>query len=381
MPKPIYLDYNATTPHDPEVVAAMRPFLEEEFGNPSSSHFYGSVPQKAVAEARGQIAGLLGCRPEEIVFTSGGTESNNHAVIGAAEAYGDRGNHIITSQIEHPAILKVCNHLERKGLVVTYLPVDDRGMVSVSDVEKAVTARTVLITIMHANNEVGTVQPLADIARIAKARGILLHTDAAQSVGKIPTGVDELGVDLLSVAGHKIYAPKGVGALFIRNGIQLPSLMHGAGQESGRRSGTENVLEIVGLGKACEIADRDLDHNMMHMQHMRDRLYEGIKKKCADIRVNGHLQNRLPNTLSISFKGLEANRILERIAPRVAASAGAACHSDSIDISGVLKAMHVPLNWAKGTLRLTTGRMTTEADIDEAIEEIGQAVTSLRDSS
>jgi cysteine desulfurase len=247
MPKPIYLDYNATTPHDPEVIAAMRPYLEEEFGNPSSSHFYGKAPQKAVADARGQVAKLIGCRPEEIVFTSGGTESNNHALIGVAEAYGNKGNHIITSQIEHPAILAVCNYLEQKGMDVTYVPVDEKGMVSVSAVERAITAGTILITIMHANNEVGTIQPLADIAGIAKAGGILLHTDAAQSVGKIPTRVDELGVDLLSVAGHKIYAPKGVGALFMRSGIRLPSFMHGAGQESGRRAGTENVLEIVGL--------------------------------------------------------------------------------------------------------------------------------------
>jgi cysteine desulfurase len=252
-------------------------------------------------------------------------------------------------------------------------------MVSVSAVERAITAGTILITIMHANNEVGTIQPLADIARIAQARGIWLHTDAAQSVGKIPARVDELGVDLLSVAGHKLYAPKGVGALFIRRGIQLPRFMHGAGQESGRRSGTENVLEIVGLGKACEIAARDLKRNMTHLQQMRDRLFEGIKTKCAHIRVNGHLQQRLPNTLNISFKGLEANRILDRIAPRVAASAGAACHADSIDISGVLKAMDVPFSWAKGTLRLTTGRMTTAADIDQAVEVISQAVASLRD--
>ena len=378
MSKPIYLDYNATTPHDPEVIAAMRPFLEAEFGNPSSSHFYGNPPQKAVADAREQVAGLLGCRPEEIVFTSGGTESNNHAVIGVAEALANKGNHIITSQIEHPAILKVCQYLERKGMEITHLPVDDRGRVSVSDVERAVTPRTIMITIMHANNEVGTIQPLADIAGIARAHDILLHTDAAQSVGKIPARVDELAVDLLSVAGHKIYAPKGVGALFIRRGIHLPSYMHGAGQESGRRPGTENVLEIVGLGKACEIAARDLDQNMAHMQHMRDRLYEGLKQKCANIRVNGHLQERLPNTLSISFKGLEANRILERIDTDVAASAGA-CHSDSIDVSGVLKAMEVPLDWAKGTLRLTTGRMTTEGDIDTAVEVISEAVKSLKD--
>ena len=378
MPEPIYLDYNATTPHDPEVIEAMRPFLEEEFGNPSSSHYYGSKPRQAVVEAREQVASLLDCQPDEIFFTSGGTESNNHAIKGAAEAYGDTGNHLITSRIEHPAILEVCGYLEKKGMEVTYLPVDGQGMVSVAAVEAAIKPHTVLITIMHANNEVGTLQPIAEIARIAQAHGILLHTDAAQSVGKIPTAVDELGVDLLSMAGHKVYAPKGVGALYVRNGVKLTSFMHGAGQESGRRPGTENVLEIVGLGKACEIAERDLNRNMTQMQHMRDRLYEGIKKKCAAIRVNGHLQQRLPNTLSISFEGLEANRILDLISSRVAASAGAACHADTIDVSGVLKAMEVPLNWAKGTLRLTTGRRTTETDIDTAVEVICEAVNSLK---
>jgi len=378
MPDPIYLDYNATTPHDPEVIAAMRPFLEEEFGNPSSSHFYGSAPQKAVRDARRQVAALLSCRPEEITFTSGGTESNNHAIKGVAEAYGAKGNHIITSQIEHPAILEVLDYLEKKGMEVTYVPVDDQGLVRVSAVEGAITDRTILITIMHANNEVGTLQPISDIAKIAREHGILLHTDAAQSVGKIPTEVDTLGVDLLSIAGHKIYAPKGVGALFIRDGVKLAKFMHGAGQESDRRPGTENVLEIVGLGKACEVARRDLNRNMRHMQHMRDRLYEEIKDECSPVRLNGHPQKRLPNTLSISFEGLEANRILDQISPRVAASAGAACHSDRVEVSQVLQAMGVPLNWAKGTLRLTTGRMTTEADIDTAVQVICGAVDMLK---
>ena len=378
MPKPIYLDYNATTPHDPEVIAAMRPFLEVEFGNPSSSHLYGNAPQKAVAESRRQVAGLLNCRPEEITFTSGGTESNNHAIKGVADAYGDKGNHIITSRIEHPAILEVCEYLEKNGMDVTYLPVDSQGLVSGSAVEGAITTRTILITIMHANNEVGTIQPIGEIARIAKAHGVLLHTDAAQSVGKIPTAVDALGVDLLSMAGHKVHAPKGVGALFIRGGVKPARLMHGAGQESGRRPGTENVLEIVGLGKACEIAERDMDRNMTHMQHMRDRLYKEIKKRRGHVRVNGHPQKRLPNTLSISFEGLEANRILDHISSRVAASAGAACHADTIEVSEVLRAMDVPLNWAKGTLRLTTGRRTTEFDIDTAAAVICEAVNRLK---
>ncbi|MBW2336073.1 MAG: cysteine desulfurase [Deltaproteobacteria bacterium] len=381
MKKPIYLDYNATTPHDPEVIAAMRPFLEDEFGNPSSSHGYGIPSHKAVMQARRQVASLLNCRPEEIIFTSGGTESNNQALKGVAEAYRDKGNHMITSQIEHPAILQVCAYLEENGWEVTYLPVDNQGRVSVSDVADAIKANTILITIMHANNEVGTIQPISEIGEIAKSRGILLHTDAAQSIGKIPCEVDTLGVDLLSVAGHKVYAPKGVGALYIRDGVKLPNLMHGAGQEAGLRPGTENVLEIVGLGKACEIAKRDLANNRLHMQQMRDRLLEGIKKECAQVKLNGHPDQRLPNTLSISFRDLEANRILEEIGLEVAASAGAACHSDKVEVSQVLKAMEVPLEWAKGTLRLTTGRMTTAADIDEAVQVISDAVNKLSRST
>jgi cysteine desulfurase len=374
MRKPIYLDYNATTPHDPEVIDAMRPFLEEEFGNPSSSHWYGTKPKKAVMEARSRVTSLLNCDAEEIIFTSGGTESNNHAIKGAALACRDKGNHIITSQIEHPAILEVCQYLEKAGYEVTYLPVDEHGMVRVLDVSDAITPKTILITIMHANNEVGTIQPIGEISELAKKHGIRFHTDAAQSLGKLFTDVGTLGVDLLSVAGHKLYAPKGVGALYIRSGLKLTRFMHGAGQESGWRAGTENVLEIVGLGKACEIARRDLEKNMVHMQAMRDRLYEGIKKECHQVRLNGHPEKRLPNTLSISFHNLEANRILEDIGLEVVASAGAACHSDTIEISHVLKAMNVPLNWAKGTLRLTTGRHTTADDIDRAVQVISEAV-------
>ena len=374
MKKPIYLDYNATTPHDPEVIAAMRPFLEAEFGNPSSSHGYGIHTHKAVMQARRQVASLLNCRPQEIIFTSGGTESNNHAIQGVAYAYRDRGNHIITSQIEHPAILEVCAYLAENGFEVTYLPIDEKGLVRVSDVADAITSNTILITIMHANNEVGTIQPLAEISELAKKHDTLVHTDAAQSLGKIPAEVDPLGVDLLSVAGHKIYAPKGIGALYIRNGVKLAKFMHGAGQESGWRAGTENVLEIVGLGKACEIARRDLAKNMAHMQSMRDRLYEGIKAKCERVRLNGHREKRLPNTLSISFQDLEANRILDNIGLEIAASAGAACHSDTVEISHVLKAMNIPVGWAKGTLRLTTGRNTTADDIDRAVQVISEAV-------
>ncbi len=378
MSKPIYLDYNATTPHDPEVIEAMRPFFEEEFGNPSSAHYYGSKPKQAVARARYQVASLLNCSPPEIIFTSGGTESNNFAIIGCAEALRHKGQHIITSQIEHPAVLEVCHYLETEGFDISYLPVDEFGRVNVDDVAAAIQAQTILISIMHANNEVGTIEPIAQIAQLTKKHDIVLHTDAAQSVGKIPVDVEGLGVDLLSIAGHKLYAPKGVGALYIRPGLAPAKLMHGAGQEMAVRPGTENVLEIVGLGMACEIAGRDLKKNSNHMQAMRDRLYAGLKKGCDPVKRNGHPQKCLPNTLSISFRNLEANRILDEIASTVAASAGAACHSDTVEVSIVLGAMNVPLDWAKGTLRLTTGRMTTEADIDKAARVITAAVRKLK---
>jgi cysteine desulfurase len=378
MTKPIYLDYNGTTPHDPEVISAMRPYLEEEFGNPSSSHQFGVKPKEAVRRAREQIASLINCRPEELIFTGGGTESNNYAIKGIARACRDKGNHIITSQIEHPAVLEVCAYLEENGFEVSYLAVDEYGLVSVSDVASAVTSKTILITIMHANNEVGTIQPIAEISKLAREHGILLHADAAQSVGKIPAEVNKLGVDLLSVAGHKIYAPKGIGALYIRDGVKPEIIMHGAGQEFGKRAGTENVLEIVGLGKACEVAKRDLNRNMQHMLTMRDRLYVGIKKGCQQVKLNGHPEKRLPNTLSLSFQGLEANRILEKISVAVAASAGAACHADTVEVSHVLKAMEIPLDWAKGTVRLTTGRTTTGEDIDTAVKIITHAVNSMR---
>jgi cysteine desulfurase len=378
MKKPIYLDYNGTTPHDPEVIEAMRPFFEEEFGNPSSSHWYGITPRKAVSKARAQVAGLLNCHPDEIIFTSGGTESNNWAIHGAARARRKHGNHIITSQIEHPAVLAVCSFLEKTGFEVSYLAVDEHGLVSVAEVEAALTPDTILISIMHANNEVGTIQPIKKIADLAARHNILLHTDAAQTVGKIPTDVENLGVDLLSVAGHKIYAPKGVGALYLRHDVQLESLMQGAGQESGKRPGTENVLEIVGLGKACEVAKRDLKGNMAHMQQMRDRLHRGIAQGNQEVKLNGHAQHRLPNTLSLSFFGLEANQLLEEIGSEIAASAGAACHSDTVNISHVLEAMQIPVKWAMGTLRLTNGRMTTAADIDKAVQVITDAVQKLR---
>lgn len=378
MTNPIYLDYNGTTPHAPEVIEAMLPFLKTEFGNPSSSHWYGIVPKQAVEAARKQVAGLIGCSPQEIVFTSGGTESNNQAIKSIAGARFASGTHIITTCIEHPAVLEVCRFMECHGFSVTYLPVDTTGQIAPADVAAAITSKTILISVMHANNEVGTIQPIEEIAKLAKNSEILFHTDAAQSLGKIETLVGSLGVDLLSIAGHKLYAPKGIGALYLRNGVDPEIFCHGAGQERGIRAGTENVLEIVGLGKACEIAARDLDRNKTHMKAMRDRLEAYLTSALEDVRINGHLEKRLPNTSSISFLGLEANRILEEVGLEVAASAGAACHSDHVQISHVLEAMQIPESWSKGTLRFTTGRMTTVEEIDRAADVVVSAVKKLR---
>jgi cysteine desulfurase NifS/selenium donor protein len=371
--KPIYLDYNATTPVDRRVADAMSPYITEHFGNPSSGHVYGVATRKAVEKARGQVAGFLGCEGYEVIFTSGGSESNNHAIKGAALAYADKGKHIITSSVEHPAVIEVCRYLEGQGYDVTYLPVDEHGLVDPKEVEAAITPRTILISIMHANNEVGTVEPIKEIAGIARRHGVLIHTDCAQSAGKIPVNVDELRVDLLSLAGHKIYAPKGIGALYVRSGVRLEKLIHGAVQEMKWRGGTENVLEIVGLGEACALITGDLDEHAGEMKHMRDRLEDELKKRFPDIRVNGHPEKRLPNTLSVSFRGLEANTILSELSG-VAASAGAACHSDRVEISDVLAAMRVPMDYAMGTIRLSVGRFTTPDEIDRAIEEITKVV-------
>ncbi len=378
MARPIYLDYNGTTPHDPEVIDAMLPFLKAEFGNPSSNHWYGIAPKRAVEQARGQVASLLNCEACEIVFTSGGTESNNHAIQGAAFSLRGKGSHIITSSIEHPAVLQVCHALEKSGFQITLLGVDSQGLIDLDELKSTVRDDTILVTIMHSNNEVGTLQPIEGIARFATARGIAVHSDAAQSVGKMPMDVRALGVDLLSVAGHKLYAPKGVGALYIRQGFAVEKFCYGAGQEKGFRAGTENVLEIVGLGKACEIAGRNIEKSGQHLLHLRDHLHTGISRELGGmVRLNGHPSKRLPNTVSLSFKGLEANRILEEIGLDVAASPGAACHSDVVEVSHVLQVMDVPLEWAMGTVRFTVGRMTTLEEIDRAISVVVAAVRKL----
>jgi cysteine desulfurase len=316
----IYLDYNASTPIDPAVAAAMKPFLEDHYGNPSSGHWAATTAKAALETARGQVAALLGCQNDEIVFTSGGSEANNLALKGVFFALRDKGDHIITTRIEHPAIIAPCRFLERQGARVTYLPVDGTGRIDPDDLRKAITPRTILVSIMHANNEVGTIQPIEDCARIAHEHGVLFHTDAAQSVGKVPTSVNELGVDLLSIAGHKVYAPKGVGALFVRRGVSVEPLIHGAGHEGGRRAGTESALLAVGLGKACELA-RDLTP-MDRVRTLRDRFWQSLQEQFGDrVALNGHPTHRLPNTLNVSFVGRIGAEILGRL-DGVAASTG-----------------------------------------------------------
>ena len=377
----IYLDYNATTPIYREVRDQMLPYLDKYFGNPSSMHEQGTQTKKAIEKARQQVAELINCSPQEIIFTSGGTESNNYAIKGIAFARQTAGNHIITSQIEHPAVIEVCKYLEKEQFRITYLPVDKYGIVDPKEVEQAITPDTILISIMHANNEIGSIQLIDKIGQIAKKHNITFHTDAAQSCGKISIDVQNTSVDLLSVAGHKLYAPKGIGALFIRNGIELEKMMHGADHERNMRPGTENVLEIVGLGKACEIAKRNLTSNQKTMKNTRDLLYENLIEEVPEIHLNGHPEKRLPNTLSVSFPGIEANLILNELTEKgIAASAGAACHTDDIDISPVLKAIGLEENKAMGTLRFSTGKHTTEEEIQQASDIIAHIVNSFHPS-
>lgn len=375
--KPIYLDYNATTPIDEKVIEAMIPYLRDNFGNPSSNHVYGRINKDAISAARAQVAGLIGCSPDEVIFTSGGSESDNHAIKGVALANKKRGKHIITSVIEHPAVLNPCRFLESEGFRVTYLPVDWFGMVDPNSVEEAITPETILITIMHANNEVGTIQPIGLIGEIAKRNGILFHTDAAQSVGKVSAKVDELNVDLLTVAGHKLYAPKGIGALFVRKGVNIEPLIHGAGHELGRRAGTENVAYMVGLGTSCELANAALAEKPGEMSSLRDQLYKLISSQLDDVILNGHSVERLPNTLNIGIKGVSGAEVLAGI-PQIAASTGSACHEGSGELSGVLKEMNVDPAYGFGSIRLSLGRYTTEQEIQLAAEYIINRVKELR---
>jgi cysteine desulfurase len=362
----IYLDYNASTPIDPAVATAMAPFLQDHYGNPSSGHWAATTAKAALETARGQVAALLDCDSNEIIFTSGGSEANNLAVQGVFFALRDKGDHIITTRIEHPAVIEPCRFLERLGARVAYLPVDRTGRVDPEDLRQAITPRTILVSIMHANNEVGTVQPIADCARIAREHGILFHTDAAQSAGKVPTRIDELGVDLLSIAGHKLYAPKGVGALFVRRGVRLEPLIHGAGHEGGRRAGTESALLAVGLGKACELA-----HDLVPMDRLRalrEHFWQALEKQFGNrVALNGHLTHRLPNTLNVSFVGWIGAEILGRL-DGVAASTGSACHAGRIELSPVLEAMGVAPEVGMGAVRFSLGRGTTDEEINAVVE-------------
>jgi cysteine desulfurase len=379
---PIYLDYNATTPLDPTVFQAMVPYLgntssvwNSHFGNPSSAHAYGKAAHDAVEHARNQVADLLGAAPDEIIFTGGGTEASNLALKGAVfqrvlsgAGGGFRDMHIITSAIEHPATLQPCAFLKRLGCRLTILPVDKFGLVDPEAVRKAIDTSTRLVSIMHSNNEVGTLEPIAEIAAIAKERGVLMHTDAAQSLGKVRVKVNELGVDMLTLAGHKLYAPKGVGVLYVRRGVNLEPLIHGAGHESCRRAGTENVPYIVGLGKACELANQSLPAVTQRLRQLRDRLWKRLGEELGDkLQLNGHPERRLPNTLNVNFVGHLGAELLEKI-PEIAASTGSACHEGPVKLSPVLAAMGVPPEIGSGAVRLSVGRFTTEEEVDRAAD-------------
>jgi len=362
----IYLDFNASTPLAPEVVEAMQPFLTQHFGNPSSLHWAGAPAREAVEKARQQVAGLLGCQPAEVVFTSGGSESNNHALKGVFFALREKGNQIVTTQIEHPAILNPCRFLEKLGAEITCVPVDRYARIDPAGIERAITPKTILISVMHANNEAGTIEPLEEISVIARKHGVLFHTDAAQSVGKIPVRVSDLGVDLLSLAGHKLYAPKGVGALYIRKGLEIEPLIHGAGHECGRRAGTENVLLVVGLGKACEIARTYVQND--GILKLRERFWELLRDAFGGgVVLNGHPVHRLPNTLNVSFAGQESGAILSRL-DGVAASTGSACHAGSVELSPVLRAMGVPPEVGMGAIRFSLGRTTTVKEVEAVVQ-------------
>jgi cysteine desulfurase len=374
----IYLDYNATTPPAPEVGAAMQPFLAGAYGNPSSAHWAGTQAREAVETARFQVASLLRCDAKEVVFTSGGTEANNLAIKGLffRKETWRRRPHVITSQIEHPAVLEPCRFIKRIGADITSVAVDRFGRVDPDDIRCAIRPETILVSVMHANNEVGTIQPVDQISQLCRERGVAFHTDAAQTVGKILIDVNSLGVDLLAVAGHKLYGPKGVGALFIRNGYQLEPLLHGAGHESGQRAGTENVLEIVGLGAACEVAKQWIDD--VQIIRLRDRFWEGLQERFGDgVVLNGHPVHRLPNTLNVSFRGHVGTKVLAMI-PDVAASTGSACHAGSTEMSPVLKAMCVPDEVGVGAVRFSLGRTTTPAEIETVLEAIGARFGQLK---
>ncbi len=372
----IYLDHNASTPVAAEVVEAMQPYLQHGYGNPSSRHWASDGLQNALAKARSQVASLLGCASEEVVFTSGGSEASNHALKGAYFASGRRDAHIVTTQIEHPATIETCRFLERLGAEVSYLPVDREGMLDPEDVWRAVTERTILVSVMHANNEVGTVQPISEVASIAREHGVLCHTDAAQSSGKIPVDVGTLGVDLLTLAGHKLYAPKGVGMLYIKSGVELEPLIHGGGQEDGRRSGTESIVMAVALGAACALAESRLAENPLALT--RDYFWEKLYQAFGDQVVqNGAVDRRLPNTLNVSFVRRDGSKLLEAL-EGIAASTGSACHEDKVTMSPVLAAMDVGEDIAMGAIRFSVGFDTTKDDIETTVSALRKVLVDER---
>lgn len=378
---PIYMDHHATTPVAPEVFEAMRPFFLEQFGNAASrSHAFGWAAEGAVETARAEVAELIGCRPIEVVFTSGATESDNLALKGVADAYRDKGTHLVTSAVEHNAVLDTCKHLEKEGFHVTYLPVDRHGMVDPDDVAKAVTPKTTLVSVMLASNEVGTIQPLAEIGRLCKAKGILLHSDAVQGVGKIPVNVDGLGVDLLSLTAHKMYGPKGAGALYVRMGsprVRLVPQMDGGGHEKGRRSGTLNVPGIVGLGKACEMSGRLMAPEAARLAALRERLRAGLFLRLDHIHLNGHPTQRLPGNLNVSFDFVDGQALLLSL-KEIAVSSGSACTSASMQASHVLRAMGIGDELAHTSIRFGLGRGNTEEEVDYVCGRIVEEVTRLR---
>ncbi len=376
--KRIYLDYAATTPTHPDVIEAMLPHFTDVFGNPSSIYSYGQEAKGAVEKAREQVATMIGAHHEEIVFTSGGTEADNFAIEGAALANPEH-NHVITSAIEHHAVIETCRFLERRGFRLTYLPVDKEGLVNPDDVRNTITDKTSLISIMHANNEIGTIQPIKELAAIARETGVLIHTDAVQTVGQIPVNVNDLGVDLLSMSAHKLYGPKGVGALYIRKGTKLVPFMHGGGQERNRRGGTENVPGIVGFGKATEIARGVTTEESERQTRLRDRLINSILEQIDGVRLNGHPTKRLPNNVNVSIDYVEGESMLLNLdLENICASTGSACSSSSLEASHVLLALGLPHEQAHGSLRFTVGKWTTEEDIDRVLEVLPRIVAKLR---
>lgn len=376
----VYLDHNASTPVHPEVLDAMLPYFSEHFGNASSVHGFGRDARDGMERAREQVSGFLGVRKEEVVFTSGGTESDNLAIKGVAHAR--RRGHIITSQIEHHAVLRAVEHLEEQGFEATYLPVDEHGMVSPDDVRRAIRPDTILVTLMHANSEAGTIQPLREIGAITRERGVPLHVDGVQTFGKVPIDVDAFGIDMLSFSGHKIYGPKGVGGLYIRRGTKMISVQHGGEHERRRRAGTENVAGIVGLGAAIEIRRRDMAEEAVRLAGLRDRLWNEVSARVPEVRLNGHPTQRLPGTCNMCFRGVESESIVLGLDLKgIAVSAGSACTSGNVEPSYVLVAMGVPVEWAMGSVRSSLGRKTSQEDIDYVVECIEPLVAKLRSVS